>query len=539
MDQQNSDASNRPILKLKPSKNLDVANKVKLQLKSTAKNNKEEQSLKQDTDQSDNTEIKTDTDSSHPSEQMKTPTSSKNNQGNQDNNSIDEANTHEAAKKKYRMEPKLYYKTLKYLCKKYPNCFKKKPDYPIPLAIRIHKQLQVQEEGNLSHTDITKFLSVYTRSAFYKSSLHIGVTRVNLDGSFASIVTEKELEFLGRAKSKLVSTKRLKSDALFKSVLEDKIAATEFLEAYLPDNVKNMLDLSTISIERESYVEDDLKRRLSDIVYSIKYKDDPKEKAFVFCLAEHQSTPDYWIALRLFKYMLLLCERHKKKKDKLPLVVPLVLYNGKTEYTAPKSFWELFYNPDMAKSIISDNYQLIDLQSMSDDEIKSKPHLGMFNFFMKHIHQQNMLELWQQFLTEFTQSILIDKEQGYIYIKKLLWYTSSKVATEKTDELNKLILSHLPDDEGEKIMRTIADSYIDEGLEKGIEKGMVLGLEKGKAEGKAEGIAKGKAEGKAEGIAIGVETIVRRMLQEKTDINFIASVTGLSNDEILKIQNKT
>ena len=147
---------------------------------------------------------------------------------------------------------------------------------------------------------------------------------------------------------------------------------------------------------------------------------------------------------------------------------------------------------------------------MSDDEIKSKTHLGMFNFFMKHIYHKNMLELWQQFLTEFTQSILIDKEQGYIYIKKLLWYTSSKVATEKTDELNKLILSHLPDNEGEDIMRTIADTYIDEGLEKG----------------KAEGIAQRNIE------------IVHRMLEEKTDIKLIASVTGLSNDEISKIQSK-
>jgi len=83
-------------------------------------------------------------------------------------------------------------------------------------------------------------------------------------------------------------------------------------------------------------------------------------------------------------------------------------------------------------------------------------------------------------------------------------------------------------------MRTIADNYIDEGLEKG----MVLGVEKGKAEGEAQGIAKGKVEGKAEGIAIGVEKIARRMLEEKTDIKFIASVTGLSNDEILKIQSK-
>ena len=517
MTQQDLDASNRPILRLKTSKNTDSSSEV-------------EQYLEQDADQANNTAIHTDTETDLSSKQIKTSTSPKNAEGEEDNKSDDDSNTDAATKKKYRMDPKLYYKTLKYLCKKYSNCFKKKPDYPIPLAIRIHKQLQVQEEGNLSHTDIAKFLFVYTRSPFYKSSMHIGVTRVNLDGSFASIVTEKELEFLGRAKAKLVSPKRLKSDALFKSVLEDKIAATEFLDAYLPDNVKNMLDLSTISIEKESYIEEDLKRRFSDIVYSIKHKDDPKEKAFVFCLAEHQSTPDYWIALRLFKYMLLLCERHKKKKDKLPLVVPLVLYNGKTEYTAPKSFWELFDNPDMAKSIMSDNYRLIDLQSMSDDEIKSKPHLGMFNFFMKHIYQKNMLELWQQFLTEFTQSILMDKEQGYIYIKKLLWYTSSKVATEETDELNKLILSHLPDNEGENIMRTIADNYINEGLEKG----MVLGMEKGKAEGKAEGIAIGEARG-AEKRNI---EIAHRMLEEKTDIKLIASVTGLSKDEISKIQNK-
>ncbi len=530
MDQQDSNASNRPTLKLNPSKNPDIADKVNLQLKSTTKNSNSKKTLEQDGDENGNTAIKADTDAAQSSAEIKTAANPQNASQMQDNSSSDQANTQEQQKNKHRMDPKLYYKTLKYLCQKYPNCFKRKPDYPIPLAIRIHKQLQVQEEGNLSHTDIAKFLFVYTRSAFYKSSLHIGVTRVNLDGSFASIVTEQELEFLGRAQAKHVSTKRLKSDALFKSVLEDKIAATEFLEAYLPDNVKNMLDLSTIAIERESYVDDDLKRRLSDIVYSIKHKENPKEKAFIYCLAEHQSAPDYWIALRLFKYMLLLCERHKKKKDKLPLVVPLVVYNGKTEYTAPKSFWELFNNPDMAKSIMSDNYQLIDLQAMSDDEIKSKPHIGMFNFFMKHIHQQNMLELWQQFLTEFTQSILIDKEQGYIYIKKLLWYTSSKVATEKTDELNKLILSHLPDDEGENIMRTIADNYIDEGLEKG----MVLGLEKGKAEGEAQGIAKGKVEGIAER---NIE-IARRMIKENVDIKFISSVTDLSTDELLKLKNR-
>jgi hypothetical protein len=32
--------------------------------------------------------------------------------------------------------------------------------------------------------------------------------------------------------------------------------------------------------------------------------------------------------------------------------------------------------------------------------------------------------------------------------------------------------------------------------------------------------------------------IAERMLQENTNINFISSVTGLSTDDLLKIQNK-
>jgi predicted transposase/invertase (TIGR01784 family) len=57
--------------------------------------------------------------------------------------------------------------------------------------------------------------------------------------------------------------------------------------------------------------------------------------------------------------------------------------------------------------------------------------------------------------------------------------------------------------------------------------------EKSREEGIAEGIAIGEARGEEKSIL----KVARRMLQEKTDIKFISSVTGLSTDEILKIQN--
>mgnify|MGYP006167459339 CR=1 FL=1 len=52
------------------------------------------------------------------------------------------------------------------------------------------------------------------------------------------------------------------------------------------------------------------------------------------------------------------------------------------------------------------------------------------------------------------------------------------------------------------------------------------------------GAAEGKVEGKAEGEVIGIEKTATNMLKEKLDIKLIASVTGLSKEEILKLQNK-
>ena len=68
------------------------------------------------------------------------------------------------------------------------------------------------------------------------------------------------------------SGNNLKSDALFKSVMTEPLAAKEFLHEYLPAEIKDILNLDKISIEKDSFVESNLKRQLSDMVYSIKTK---------------------------------------------------------------------------------------------------------------------------------------------------------------------------------------------------------------------------------------------------------------------------
>lgn len=306
-------------------------------------------------------------------------------------------------------------------------------------------------------------------------------------------------------------------DALAKKVLENPVAAREFLEEYLPREFKEYIDIATLKVEKESHVEESLKRRLSDVVYSVATKD--KDKAFIYCLCEHQSSSDHWIALRLWKYSLLLLERHKKKKDKLPLILPLVLYNGKDKYTAPRNIWELFSNSELAKKALVEDYRLVDLQAMSDDDIDYEKHLSFILYTMKHIHDRDCLNMLKNAMERCYKAILIDKGQDYIHTKLILWYTDSKVPEEKKQLLEQLIVDNLPKEDREDIMRTVADSYIDEGINKGI------------AIGKNEGIAIGEAR-----VA---EKIAKNLLLQNTSLDTISSATGLSVDQLQKLKDST
>ncbi|WP_375333851.1 Rpn family recombination-promoting nuclease/putative transposase [Candidatus Tisiphia endosymbiont of Xenochironomus xenolabis] len=297
-------------------------------------------------------------------------------------------------------------------------------------------------------------------------------------------------------------TKRPKHDQLFKKIMGNEIAAQEFLEYYLPNNFKEKIDLSKIKIEQESYIEESLRRKYSDIVYSVKTKND--ESAFIYVLLDHQSTSDYWMALRLWRYTLLLCERHKKNEGKLPLICPIIMYNGVDKYHAPRNLWNLFTDSEQAKKLMTEDYQLVDLQSMSDDEIVQKKHLGMMEYVMKHIHQRDMIKLWEQFLERFKLEILVDKENGYIYLRSFLWYTDARLPEEKQSELEQLLAKYLSEEEKGNIMRTIAQKYIDEG----------------------------EARGEARGEEKKAMAVAKNLLKVGVSIDIISTSTGLSKKAI-------
>lgn len=51
-----------------------------------------------------------------------------------------------------------------------------------------------------------------------------------------------------------MTKKRLQHDKLTKKILREPVAAQELLEHYLPTELKDIVDLSNITIEPESYI---------------------------------------------------------------------------------------------------------------------------------------------------------------------------------------------------------------------------------------------------------------------------------------------
>ena len=110
-------------------------------------------------------------------------------------------------------------------------------------------------------------------------------------------------------------------DKYFKTAMSDLQVAKEFMRQHLPTEVLSATDLSTLTLQKESFIEQDLQQMLSDVLYQAKING---TDGYIYLLAEHQSTSDRLMAFRLLRYTCRIMAHHIEhlKHRTLPVVVP-------------------------------------------------------------------------------------------------------------------------------------------------------------------------------------------------------------------------
>ena len=135
-------------------------------------------------------------------------------------------------------------------------------------------------------------------------------------------------------------------DKYFRSVFSNPANAASLLRAYVPEALARTLKWSTLTLLPGRFVSPDWRDSETDLLSSVE-REPGATPVLAYVLLEHQSSPDRWMPLRLLNYCVQIWLRWRNTEEDergLPLIVPLVLYQGADPWQYDREFAELFAN---------------------------------------------------------------------------------------------------------------------------------------------------------------------------------------------------
>ena len=161
----------------------------------------------------------------------------------------------------------------------------------------------------------------------------------------------------------------------YKRLFSHPKVVEELIRGFLREDWTARLDFSTLERVPSSFVSDDLRERHSDVIWRLRLNGETGDWFYLYLLLEFQSTSYHFMAVRLLSYVSLLLEEiirseRLKTGDRLPAVLPLVIYNGEHPWRAPRDLRRLFVRlPDpLRRRLPQLTYHVLD-QSRLDLEL--------------------------------------------------------------------------------------------------------------------------------------------------------------------------
>ncbi|MFA0079690.1 Rpn family recombination-promoting nuclease/putative transposase, partial [Vibrio artabrorum] len=198
-------------------------------------------------------------------------------------------------------------------------------------------------------------------------------------------------------------------DALFKQFMTHPETAQDLLDIHLPAELRDICDLTTLKLESGSFIEESLRPYYSDVLYSLSTS---QGNGYVYALIEHQSRPDKHMAFRLMRYAIAAMQQHLEAgHEHLPLVIPLQFYHGKVSpYPYEMNWLKGFANPDQAKALYTQDFPLVDVTVISDDEIMQHRRIALLELVQKHARHRDIMDFLEPLVTLLLTDYTTDKQ---------------------------------------------------------------------------------------------------------------------------------
>ena len=332
-------------------------------------------------------------------------------------------------------------------------------------------------------------------------------------------------------------------DGARKDIFSHKQVVVDFLRGYVEQSWVRSVDFDSLERVNSSYVHETDQRRIGDVVWRLKLKDDGSW-VYMYLLLELQSSVDRYMALRMMVYVGLLYQDLIKQKQLspgglLPAIFPAVIYNAKRPWKAPLSLSELITPvPEPLRSLLpAMRYFLLDegrVQPLAPNNILSTiiqmekaPDTGQLAASLQRAHELLKAPEHQS----LRRSLLV-------WLKRVV--LSEMAPNKEFAQLNEL----------QEVQTMLAETVTQwtqnwkhEGWQKGLREGRKEGLQKGLQEGLQEGLAKGEQKGlqeglhrgKHEGLQEGLQKAATAMFEHGLSVNKIASALKLDEAEVRRM----
>ena len=272
-------------------------------------------------------------------------------------------------------------------------------------------------------------------------------------------------------------------DAFFRAVMSRVDVARDFLRHYLPPDVAAQLDLDTLELAHDSFVDEALREHFSDLLFVAALRGGGTVR--VALLFEHKSYPEPAVALQLLRYVTRLWDAALESKATPLTVIPVVFYHGKRRWRVGLSLHDYLAPPaELAPFVPQFRYHLVDVARLRDEDFHGEVALRLMLLVMKYIFRDDLREQFSPIVQGIAQLMESDDQ---LFVLTVLRYLTAAAPQITRQELQHAVQEGLRQ-KGVPTMGTIAQEWIQEGRQMGRQEGRQEGLRQGVQQGLMRGI---------------------------------------------------
>jgi len=264
-------------------------------------------------------------------------------------------------------------------------------------------------------------------------------------------------------------------EGLFLKVFKDKENTKHFLREHLPEAVLDHADLDSLYLENVSYLDDNLRKHFSDLVFSVRIGKEEFSAAKFYLLFEHKSSPEPLVGMQVLRYMALqwkeMYDQGETAGGKLPPIIPIVIYQGRGAWQARASFQKLVEMPSEAfKEFVPDfSFAFFNIGKVDEEKVQENVVLKFYVAIIKALDTPELRDLLPQLTQGLYESL--GQRTALEYIEIFFKYLTKATEAVSREDYAKA-LGKIPEG-GNGIMTTLAEEWKQEGREEGVQQGKI------------------------------------------------------------------